>query len=719
MKHFFSYLDSIYLDSAGAVLYGENQIKDIFQLFTSNFFPNPHTSKSSENLVDQVRLRVLKHFQVTNYDYYTVIFTSNSTAALKIIGESFDFKNDGKFYYLTDSHTSVLGLREVVGTKRIIPLSRDYIKDNKVPDTNNKSLFVFPAQCNYNGYKYPLSIIETIHKEDNYVLLDAACFSSSNVLDLTCFKPDYVTLSFYKIFGYPTGLGALIVSKRGATNLRKKYYGGGTVKIALTRENWHQKRDNLHEAFEDGTLPFLEIISLQSSFKYMENLLGPSFMERISRHVYELARYFYESLKNMKHWNKKAVTELYHDNDFSDIKTQGGIVNFNLMHPDGSYIGFAEFASIAALNNLIIRTGCFCNPGSCQTFLKLSNEEVIKHFKAGHVCGDENDLVNGIPTGSCRVSFGYFNTKNDVDAVLKIINDCYVQKEEATTKIVRKTGSNSLEPFLKSIRIFPIKSCGPMVIYTQWELTEHGLKYDREWMIINGDNGTAFTQKHEPKMCLIRPYIDESRKILRLEHPYRNPIEISLLPLGTCPKTASMCQTKVCGDYVNGFDCGQDVSDWLSDALNTNNLRLIKQNDQIERKSGNIALANQAQFLLINKSSVEWLMDQVESWDYEEDVENVIDRFRGNFIVENVEALAENHWKQLKIGKNAFNIQGLCTRCQMICIDQSTGEKTTEPLRTIGKVFQGKTKFGVYLKINAKFCKDKIIKCGDRIYYSV
>ncbi|CAG9803707.1 unnamed protein product [Chironomus riparius] len=711
-----------YLDAAGSGLYGENQIKNICDLLSLNFYPNPHTSKSSENIIDQVRLRILRHFHVKNFDDYTVIFTSNCTAALKIVGETFTFDDNGSFYYLSDSHTSVLGLREIVNTRSIIHLSRSFFKEDNVLETMKNSLFAFPAQCNYNGYKYPLKIIEKIHlRDNNYVLLDAAGFASTNDLDLNLFKADYVSVSFYKIFGHPTGLGALIVSKRGAEKLKKKYYGGGTVKIALTRENWHQKRDKLHEIFEDGTLPFLQIISLQSSFKYMESLLGDSFIKRISRHVFNLARYFYTHLKNMKHFNNEDVAVLYHDTIFEDITTQSGVVNFNLKHANGSFIGYAEFASIAALHNVIIRTGCFCNPGSCQTFLKLDREDLLKHFNAGHVCGDDHDLVDGFPTGSIRVSFGYMNDKTDADVLLEIIRKYYAQTEEMLfhkTVSVQKIVDKNAKPILQSIRIFPIKSCGPMIINNEWKITESGLQYDRNWIIINGDNGSALTQKHEPKMCLIRPFVDEANNILRLEFPYMNSIEIPLNTKGEEMRSASVCQTKVCGDYINGHDCGQQVAEWLSNSLAINNLRLIRQNEEVERKSGKIALANQAQFLLINKSSVQWLMDQVEIWDYNKDVDNVIDRFRGNFVVENIEALTENSWKKIKIGKNTFEVQGLCTRCQMICIDQNTGEKTAEPLRTIGKIFQGKTKFGIYLRLPSRpeECYNQAIKCGDEIF---
>lgn len=44
-----------------------------------------------------------------------------------------------------------------------------------------------------------------------------------------------------------------------------------------------------------------------------------------------------------------------------------------------------------------------------------------------------------------------------------------------------------------------------------------------------------------------------------------------------------------------------------------------------------------------------------------------------------------------------FQVEGLCPRCHMVCIDQQTGEKTVEPLRTISEQFGGKIRFGIYM----------------------
>ncbi|CRK87434.1 CLUMA_CG001235, isoform A [Clunio marinus] len=707
---------------AGTALYGENQIKEITEKLTSNFYCNPHTSRTTENIIDQVRYRILKHFNAA-FEDYSVIFTSGATGALKLVGETFQFTENDSFYYLTDSHTSVLGMREIVGTENIIPLTKQELLD-KALKLNHPGLITFPAKCNYNGFKYPLEIIEKFHDDPQmFVCLDAASFVSTNHLDLGRYKPDYVCISFYKIFGYPTGLGALIVSKRGEERLKKKYYGGGTVKIALTRTNWHQNRDPIHERFEDGTISFLSIISLQTCFQFMQRLLGADFINRISRHVFNLGRYLHGELGKLKHHNGQRVVVFYHETDFNDFNTQGGIVNFNLQHADGSFVGFAEFSCIAALHNIILRTGCFCNPGSCQTHLKLTHDDLMKQFNAGHVCGDENDLIDGIPTGSIRASFGYMTTKENVDKLVQVIKECYVEDTKSRILLSRNeikknykiSNVKSKNPTLKSMRIFPIKSCAPMVINKSWKINSKGLKYDREWVIIDGNNGTSLTQNNETRMCLIRPFIDELKSTLRLDFPEFPSIEIALRNKNLPSREAMLCETKVCGDRIQGYDCGDEVANWLSSVLSIDNLRLVKQSEESGRKNGAISLSNQAQFLLVSEPSVKWLMDHVDEWDDTvENVDNIIDRFRGNFIIDNLEALAENDFKMIKIGQIDFEVQGPCTRCQMICIDQASGLKTTEPLRTIGKLFKGKTRFGIYLRHLST--DEVIINCGGDIF---
>jgi molybdenum cofactor sulfurtransferase len=165
--------------------------------------------------------RILSFFN-TDSSKYTVIFTSGATGSLKTVAENFNFNgpsdSSGSFVYLQDIHTSVLGMREVVNTSKIVNIKREdllsieKVRSVELNENHHNSLVVFPAQCNFNGFKYPLDLIEKVQSagilaegkpqpSNWYVCLDAASYVASNFLDLTKYQPDYVCISFYKIFG--------------------------------------------------------------------------------------------------------------------------------------------------------------------------------------------------------------------------------------------------------------------------------------------------------------------------------------------------------------------------------------------------------------------------------------------------------------------------------------------------------------------------------------
>ena len=202
-------------------------------------------------------------------------------------------------------------------------------------------------------------------------------------------------LSFYKMFGYPTGIGALLVKNDSANVLQKVYYGGGTVDVSLSSEMFHVKRQSLHQRFEDGTVPFLSIISLRHGLDILSSIT----MKKISEHVFSLAKVLYNSLLTLHHSNGNPVARLYSDTAYDDNDLQGSIVAFNLMRSNGEYVGYMEVLNMAALYKIHLRTGCFCNPGACQRHLALSNEEVLHNYDAGYVCGGTADLINGNQPG--------------------------------------------------------------------------------------------------------------------------------------------------------------------------------------------------------------------------------------------------------------------------------------------------------------------------------
>ena len=218
---------------------------------------NPHTRSEDAKRIDKIREMVLHHFH-TNSDQYSVVFTSGATAAIKLVGECFPWSSSSELRLLDDCHTSILGLRQFAIAKQAsvnICTWQSILASAK--ENIDLRLCCFPAMSNFNGRKYPLSSIAALQDDTSYVLLDAASFVSTNNLDLSVYHPDFVALSFYKMFGYPTGLGALLIRHGSGNILRKDYFGGGTVDLALVRRNQHFSRKDVCQKFEDGTIDFL------------------------------------------------------------------------------------------------------------------------------------------------------------------------------------------------------------------------------------------------------------------------------------------------------------------------------------------------------------------------------------------------------------------------------------------------------------------------------
>ncbi|RZF34799.1 hypothetical protein LSTR_LSTR007851 [Laodelphax striatellus] len=760
-----------YLDHTGAALYTNSQLTNIDNDLKSNLYGNPHSgglaSKKTIDTIDQIRYRVLQHFN-TNPEEYSVIFTSGATDALKIVAETYRFGNagtTGRFVYLQDNHTSVLGMREIVAARNIDTecmsfheafntFYKELSQDPSLQQNEENSLFVYPAQCNFSGLKYPLTWIEKCQKgilneRSNWAcLLDAATFVSTCHLDLSIFKPDFVTISFYKIFGYPTGVGALLVRNSSSHLLDKVYYGGGTVLMALSSERFHEQRPLLHERFEDGTLNFLSIISLRHGFTMLKELYTD--IKYVSEHCHTLARYLHHKLLHLHHSNGNPAVVLYHDTDFEDQATQGNIVNFNILRTSGDFVGYAEVQNLANLHKIHLRTGCFCNPGACQRHLNHSTNLLRHHFKQGHVCGDDQDLVDGLPTGSVRVSFGPYSRISDADVLIKMIEDCFVVKPAVykmpvswlhqSKKLMKKfsndideipnlakrvdtnlavtngnqtsTFSNAslstLECRLHEINLYPIKSCGSLSVAKSWILDPRGLQYDRQWMVVTA-SGVALTQKTEPNLCLIKPQLNLSSKELILRADGHNQCSVKLEDDSEDIQEVTLCQSKVCGDCIAGIDCGNEASSWLSSVLNRPGIRLLQQSPKDSRtvkgaRNGDssekalLSLSNQSQYLLVNKASIDWLSNLLpEGSDCEK--ESMVDRFRANFVLDGpqLEPFIEQSWKAVRIGNILFKVTGPCRRCQMICIDQKSGKKSNEPLTTLAASLKGKLQFGIYL----------------------
>merc|ERR1712137_626263 len=251
--HFNNLKNTCYLDHAGTTIPSQIQLSESFNNLSSTLLANPHSASPSSlettNIITKVRQEVLEWFG-TNSQNYSVIFTSGSTASIKLVAESFPFTKESTLRQTVCNHTSCVGMRtyalqnnakiQIVDNNDEEIIATIQQSDNESSSAGN-NLFVYPAESNYSGIKFPL---DWIHKYKNksrtgnwFVMLDASAFISTNELNLEEYPFDFVCFSFHKLFGYPTGLGALLVrNATGGQILQKQYFGGGTVEGVIATE---------------------------------------------------------------------------------------------------------------------------------------------------------------------------------------------------------------------------------------------------------------------------------------------------------------------------------------------------------------------------------------------------------------------------------------------------------------------------------------------------
>ncbi|MGK0391376.1 MAG: molybdenum cofactor sulfurtransferase [Maribacter sp.] len=415
----------IYLDYTGGNLYAMSQIKKHHELLRQHVFGNPHSSNPTSNAATQLekatRHTVLDFFNASD-DYYCV-FTANASAGLKIVGECYPFDKDGHFLLSFDNHNSVNGIREFAKNRgssyQYAPLditnlrmSESKLEEclNEHDDKKNK-LFAFPAQSNVSGVKHPLKWIKTAQEKGWDVLLDAAAFVPSSPLDLKEYKPDFVTVSFYKIFGYPTGIGALLIKKSSFDKLNKPWFAGGTVTFAAVNESFHSLKNN-YERFEDGTINYLGIPAVKIGLEYI-NEIG---IDTINTRVHCLTGWLLDSLQGLQHDNGNEVVNIIGP---KDLESRGGTIILNFCDKNGKAFPWDFVEYQANQLKISLRTGCFCNPGIDEIHSCVTAGETAEYFD-NFGTGSFKEIVAfmGKLRGAVRISVGIASNFNDVTAFL-------------------------------------------------------------------------------------------------------------------------------------------------------------------------------------------------------------------------------------------------------------------------------------------------------------
>jgi molybdenum cofactor sulfurtransferase len=429
-----------YLDYTGGGLYADSQLRAHQALLADGTFGNPHStspsSRASTRLADSARQAILR-FLGAPPDEYVVIFTANATAALKLVGEAYPFAPDGRFVLTADDHNSVNGIREFARARgadvTYIPIRPNDLRadEDRVREilagprtrrhadgrTPRPGLFAYPAQSNYSGVRHPLAWIDLAHEHGWDVLLDASAYVPTNELDLSRWHPDFVVVSWYKVFGYPTGVGSLVVRREALARLQRPWFAGGSIGVASVVRSRHTLGPD-EVGFEDGTIDYLSLPAVEIGIRYLTSVGLPIIHGRVDA----LTRWLLDGLIAMQHPDGAPMVRLYGPSDAVD---RGGTIPFNVLDRTGGLLDFWDVEQRASTRGVSIRTGCFCNPGASEAARGITAEEMDRVFALDHhpTVDDLRRLLPGKALGAIRASVGIVTTERDGRRLLDLIDE--------------------------------------------------------------------------------------------------------------------------------------------------------------------------------------------------------------------------------------------------------------------------------------------------------
>ncbi|HZV65849.1 MAG TPA: aminotransferase class V-fold PLP-dependent enzyme [Telluria sp.] len=426
--------DIAYLDSAGAALYGQSQLTAYAERLACRVYGNPHSahapSRASMADIADAKAATLAFFDA-DPALYEVCLTANTSAALKLVAESYPYSCERALVLSADNHNSVNGMREFARAKGAsvltLPLDAELRLDDAgarmgaIANAHGAGLLAIPAQSNFSGVKHDLGLITSAQGLGYDVLLDAAAVGPGGGISLREHAVEFLVLAYYKLFGLPSGMGALIVKRTVLERLKRPWFAGGTVDFVSVEHERHRQRDG-HEGFEDGTPNFLDAGAVVAGFDFLSALPRQQLQQRMAA----LGSHFLEQAAALRHPNGAPMVTLYGPNDG---RGRGAIFAFNLLAPDGATVPFTLVETRAVAAGVAIRGGCFCNPGAAERAFGFSDRAVAScldrlgaqfSIPAFQAC-----LGAGAPIGALRLSMGLPTNFADIDRAVALIGSFF------------------------------------------------------------------------------------------------------------------------------------------------------------------------------------------------------------------------------------------------------------------------------------------------------
>jgi selenocysteine lyase/cysteine desulfurase len=227
-----------------------------------------------------------------------------------------------------------------------------------------------------------------------------------------------VPVSWFKVFGYPTGVGCLVARRGALARLWRPWFAGGTIQAVSAQGDWHALSAG-EAGFEDGTLSFHQVPDVAYGLSWVAQI-G---IEVIQRRVSCLTGWLLSQLAGLRHGNGQPMVRIYGP---AGQDRRGGTVAFSLLDPRGQVLDGNLVARDASAAGISIRTGCFCNPGTGEAAFGLGAAALASAGRAAPRTMTEYFALLGVPAGGAlRASVGLASNLDDVERLLALLTASY------------------------------------------------------------------------------------------------------------------------------------------------------------------------------------------------------------------------------------------------------------------------------------------------------
>ena len=380
-----------YLDS-GATTQKPRQVLETIENFYEKYNANPHRgayslSMEATQIYESTREKIADFINAKYKE--EIIFTKNATESLNLIAYSYGIENvkkDDSILISIMEHHSNLVIWQKVSKATGSNLEYMYInKDFEIPDeeiekkiTNKTKIVSIAHVSNVLGTKNNVKkIIEQAHKVGAIVIVDAAQSVPHMKIDVQDLDADFLVFSGHKMLA-PLGIGILYGKKEILEKMRPFLMGGDMIEYVHEQETTFAPLPN---KFEAGTQNVEGVVGLGAAIDYIQNI-G---YENIEKSEKELLSYARQEL------SKLPYLKLYLTPNIENHA--GGVISFNIegVHPH-------DVASILDSEGVCVRSGNHC----AQPLMRFL----------------------GIDS-TCRASFYFYNTKEDVNKLVQALNKVY------------------------------------------------------------------------------------------------------------------------------------------------------------------------------------------------------------------------------------------------------------------------------------------------------